>query len=42
MNIQRAQLKQKSYYDRKATSAELQIGDRVLVKILAFSGPHKI
>jgi len=33
-NIQRAQLQQKSYYDKKATSAELQS--------LAFNGPHKI
>jgi len=30
------------YYDKKATSAELQVEDKVLVRILAFSGPHKI
>jgi len=41
-NIQKAQHKQKMYYDKKATSAELQVGDKVLVRILAFSGPHNI
>jgi hypothetical protein len=29
-------------YNKKAKAASLQVGDKVLVKILAFSGPHKL
>ena len=32
----------KSVYDRKAKSPRIQIGDKVLVKILKFEGKHKI
>ncbi|MCG8035390.1 MAG: DDE-type integrase/transposase/recombinase [Candidatus Thiodiazotropha taylori] len=38
----RAREKQKTYYDLKARAAKLEIGDRVLVEILAFDGKHKI
>ena len=34
--------KQKSHYDKKVRGAILQPGDRVLVKILAFDGKHKL
>jgi transposase InsO family protein len=37
-----AQARQKGYYDRKARAATLDIGDRVLVKVVAFNGKHKI
>lgn len=40
--LEQASLKQKSGYDRKASAAILEPGDKVLVKILAFSGPHKL
>ena len=33
---------QKKGYDRRARAGVLQIGDRVLVKLLAFDGKHKI
>ncbi|XP_061189017.1 adenylate cyclase, terminal-differentiation specific-like [Saccostrea echinata] len=38
----KSQERQKESYDRKTTNAEIQIGDRVLVKIVAFDGKHKI
>lgn len=38
----RARKKQKEGYDLKARGARIDIGDRVLVKILAFEGKHKI
>lgn len=34
--------KQKKYYDEKARASDLGIGDKVLVKILAHDGKHKI
>jgi len=37
-----AQGKQKTYYDKKVRGAVVQLGDRVLVKIVAFEGKHKI
>ena len=37
-----AQQRQKKGYDRKAREAVLEPGDKVLVKILAFEGKHKI
>ena len=37
-----ARLRQKRYYDRKAKTATLSIGDHVLVRQLAFEGKHKI
>lgn len=37
-----SQLRQKTTYDLKARHAFLDIGDRVLVKILAFEGRHKL
>ncbi len=36
------QARQKVNYDKKARAAALEIGDRVLVKIVAFQGKHKI
>ncbi|KAH3736746.1 hypothetical protein DPMN_043319 [Dreissena polymorpha] len=41
-HIDKAKFKQKSVYDRKAKAAKLEIGDKGLVKILAFKGKHKI
>ena len=41
-NADKARHKQKSIYDLKAKAAKLEIDDRVLVKILAFDGKHKI
>ena len=41
-NADKACQKQKSVYDLKALAAKLEIVDRVLVKILAFDGKHKI
>jgi hypothetical protein len=38
----RARLKQKSNYDKKAKAANIEIGDSVLVKSLAFDGKHKL
>jgi transposase InsO family protein len=38
----KSQTKQKTYYDRKARAATLEEGDRVLVKIVAFDGKHKL
>lgn len=37
-----ARRKQKKYYDRKAKAAKIQVGDKVLVKVLAFEGKHKL
>lgn len=37
-----AQVKQKLYYDKKLRGAIVQKGDRILVKIVAFDGKHKI
>jgi len=41
-NSGKAKAKQKKYYDKKASSTKIEIGDRVLVKKLAFEGTHKI
>lgn len=37
-----SQRKQKNYYDLKTRGATLSVGDRVLVKVVAFEGKHKI
>ena len=39
---EKARSKMRSVYDRKAKSPRIQIGDKVLVKILKFDGKHKI
>lgn len=39
---QEARAKMKIIYDRKARAPRIQIGDKVLVKILKFEGKHKI
>ncbi|KAH3897233.1 hypothetical protein DPMN_021419 [Dreissena polymorpha] len=41
-HIDKAKFKQKPVYDRKAKAANLEIGDKVLIKIIAFKGKHKI
>ena len=41
-NADKARQKQKLTYDIKARAAKLEVGDRVLVKILAFDGKHKL
>lgn len=41
-SIQISQEKQKKNYDIKARGAVIQLGDKVLVKIVAFDGPHKL
>ena len=41
-NADKARDKQKVTYDIKARAAKLEVGDRVLVKILAFDGKHKL
>ena len=35
-------LKQKYQFDKKANAAKITVGDKVLVKLLAFEGKHKI
>ncbi|KAL5012677.1 hypothetical protein ScPMuIL_011228 [Solemya velum] len=40
--LDKAQKKQKRHYDLKVRGAFLRQGDRVLVKILAFDGKHKL
>ncbi|XP_078312843.1 uncharacterized protein LOC144619278 [Crassostrea virginica] len=37
-----AQEKQKSYYDLKVRGNNIEVGDRVMVKVLAFEGKHKL
>ena len=37
-----SQVSQKKQYDRKARAAVLDVGDRVLVKVLSFEGRHKL
>ena len=37
-----AQEKQKSYYDLKIRGNNIEVGDRVMVKVLAFEGKHKL
>ena len=41
-NTQKSQQKQKEGYDQRTRGAEIRKGDRVLVKIVAFDGKHKI
>ena len=41
-NIKQAQENQKQYFDLKTQGAVLQLGDRVLIRNVAFKGPHKI
>jgi hypothetical protein len=38
----RSRRKQKEVYDLRARGARIDVGDRVLVKILVFDGKHKI
>ncbi|KAH3821773.1 hypothetical protein DPMN_123541 [Dreissena polymorpha] len=41
--VKNAKVKQKKYYDMKARAARVQVGDKVLVKILAHTeGKHKL
>ena len=40
--VKKSQTHQKSYYDEKARAAVLTVGDRVLVKVVAFEGRHKL
>ncbi|XP_046562870.1 uncharacterized protein LOC124271745 [Haliotis rubra] len=40
--VNKSQARQKETYDVKARAAMLETGDRVLVKIVAFDGKHKI
>ena len=37
-----SQLRQQYFYDRKARGVGLKVWDRVLVKVVAFDGKHKI
>jgi len=41
-HMEKAQQKQKEMYDKKAKAAKVEMGDQVLVKILAFTGKDKI
>lgn len=41
-NVKQSQEKQKDFYDRKVRGATLKAGDRILVKIVSFTGKHKI
>ena len=41
-HLESSKERQKNYYDQKAKAAKLAKGDRVLVKVLAFEGKHKI
>ena len=41
-NIRKSQERQKEHYDKKVRGATVEVGDRVLVKIVAFDGRHKI
>ena len=41
-HLQRARDIQKHNYDKKAKAAEIAVGQKVLVRILAHKGPHKI
>ena len=38
----RARIKQKHQFDKRAKASKISKGDKVLVKILAFEGKHKI
>ena len=41
-NSRKSQERRKDHYDKKVRGATVQVGDRVLVKIVAFDGRHKI
>nr|ATA66769.1 Pol, env [Haliotis discus hannai] len=41
-SARKAQSKQKTYYDHRARAATVEPGDRVLVKVVAFDGRHKL
>ena len=41
-NVDQAQSSQKHYYDRKTRGGTLTVGDRVLVRVVAFDGRHKL
>ncbi|XP_053385474.1 neurofilament heavy polypeptide-like [Mercenaria mercenaria] len=41
-SLEKARNKQKHQFDKKAKAVQINIGDTVLVKILAFDGKHKI
>ncbi|MCG7878261.1 MAG: DDE-type integrase/transposase/recombinase [Candidatus Thiodiazotropha taylori] len=41
-NADKSRDKQKKHYDLKARAAKLSVGDRVLVKVLAHEGKHKL
>ena len=41
-NTQKAQGKQKKNYDMKVNCSTLEVGDRVLVKVVKFDGRHKL
>ena len=40
--VKKSQARQKKVYDRKSKGAVIQTGDRVLVKVVAFDGKHKL
>ena len=42
MEAEKARVDQKTGYNKRARAGVLDIGDRVLVKILAFTGKHKL
>ena len=41
-NAEKAMDKKKTYYDLKSRAAKLHVGKRVLVKLLAHDGKHKL
>ena len=41
-HTEKAQMKQKEQFDKRAKASKIMVGDKVLVKILAFDGKHKI
>ncbi|KAL5007479.1 hypothetical protein ScPMuIL_016285 [Solemya velum] len=41
-SLKKAREKQKHHYDVKAKAAIIELGDKVLVKVLAFKGKHKL
>ena len=40
--VKRSQRRQKEHYDLKSRGAVLEVGDRVLVKVVVFDGRHKL
>ena len=41
-HVNKAKVRQRHHYNIKARAVKVDIGDKVLVKILAFEGKHKI